>query len=238
APGGFIRSSVPIEQGSYAIFSGTSMSSPHVAGAVALLLEAHPNTSPNAVRDILQNSADAHGLSPANPTLLAPVHLQGAGMLDIPGAVLANTWIVPGKLSLGETEGGSVTQSLTISNNSDHDISYTLGHSPAIATGPATFAVQLFIAPSTVSFSANPVLVPAGGSASVDVTVTPNAGLANKTLFTGYSDVTPDDGSLDYRVPFTGFKGDYQSIVTLTPTANGFPWLAKLDATQPTGFKK
>ena len=226
APGGLIRSSVPIEQGSYAIFSGTSMSSPHVAGAVALLLEAHPNTASNAVRDILMNSADPHNRSATIP-LLDMVHRQGAGMLDIPGAVLANTRIVPGKLSLGETEGGSVTQSLSISNNSDHTISYALGHSPAIATGPNTFAVQLFSAPSTVSFSANPVVVPAGGSASVDVTVTPNAGLADRSLFTGYVDVIPDDGSPDYSVPFTGFKGDYQSIVALAPTVNGFPWLAR-----------
>jgi len=227
APGGLIRSSVPIEQGSYAIFSGTSMASPHVAGAVALLLEARPNTPANSVRDILQNSADPHGLSPANPSFLNAVHRQGAGMLDVPGMVQANSRIEPGKLSLGETEGGSVTQSLTIRNNSDHAISYALGHSPALATGPNTFAVSLLVAPSTVAFSANPVVVPAGGSASVDVTVTPNAALADRSLFSGYVDVTPDDGSPDYSVPFTGFKGDYQSIPVLTPTPNGFPWLAK-----------
>ncbi|TMQ73318.1 MAG: peptidase S8 [Candidatus Eisenbacteria bacterium] len=227
APGGLIRSSVPIEQGSYAVFSGTSMSSPHVAGGVALLLEAHPNTPPNTVRDILQNSAEPHGLSPANPGLLASVHLQGAGMLNIPGAVLANTRIQPGKLSLGETSGGSVTQTLTISNNSDHDISYALGHSPALATGPNTFTVALFNAPSVVSFSANPVFVPAGGSAPVDVTVAPSAGLADRSIFSGYIDVTPDDGSPEYDVPYTGFKGDYQSIPVLTPTASGFPWLAR-----------
>ena len=31
-----------------------------------------------------------------------------------------------------------------------------------------------------------------------------------------------------YRVPYAGFIGDYQSIQVLVPTANGFPWLAKL----------
>ncbi len=31
-----------------------------------------------------------------------------------------------------------------------------------------------------------------------------------------------------YSVPFSGFKGDYQSTQVLTPTANGFPWLAQL----------
>ena len=36
-------------------------------------------------------------------------------------------------------------------------------------------------------------------------------------------------------MPYGGFKGDYQSIVVLTPTANGFPWLAKLG---PTSYGK
>ena len=206
APGGLIRSSVPIEQGATRSSAAPPMSSPHVAGAVALLLEAHPNTPPNAVRDILQNSADPHNFGPTVPIADA-VHRQGAGMLDIPGAVLANSRMVPGKLSLGEVEGASVTQSFTISNNSDHDINYALGNTSAIATGPNTFSIGVLSAPSAVSFSANPLFVPAGGSASVDVTVTPNAGLANHSVFDGYIDVTPDDGSPDYSVPYAGFRG-------------------------------
>jgi hypothetical protein len=41
------------------------------------------------------------------------------------------------------------------------------------------------------------------------------------------------------RVPYAGFKGDYQKITVLTPTANGYPWLARLSGgtfvKQPTG---
>ncbi|MBA2621996.1 MAG: hypothetical protein H0U88_00045 [Chthoniobacterales bacterium] len=41
------------------------------------------------------------------------------------------------------------------------------------------------------------------------------------------------------RVPYNGLKGDYQAIQLLTPTANGFPWLARLVGTsfsnQPSG---
>jgi hypothetical protein len=232
APGGSIRSTIPLEQGAYGNNSGTSMSSPHTAGGVALLLEAHPNTPSQAVRTILQNSADPHVWF-GNPGLgfIDNVHRQGAGMLDIPGAVLATTRIEPGRLSLGESEFGPVTRTLIIENRAMADVTYDLSHMPALATGPNTFTVSFFNAPATVAFSSPSVTVPAGGSASVDVTISPNAGLADRSLYGGYVVFTPQGGGQDYRVPFAGFKGDYQGFQILVPTANMFPWLARLTGT-------
>ena len=59
APGVKIISAYKKSDTSYKTWSGTSMASPHVAGAVALYLEGHPNASPQAVsKYILDNSVE------------------------------------------------------------------------------------------------------------------------------------------------------------------------------------
>jgi minor extracellular serine protease Vpr len=70
--------------------------------------------------------------------------------------------------------------------------------------------------------------VPANGSATVDVTITANAGLPARSVYGGYIAFTPEGGGADYRVPYAGMKGDYQSVTVLVPTANQLPLLARL----------
>jgi subtilisin family serine protease len=224
APGGSIFSTYPLELGGYATLSGTSMSSPHTAGAAALLLQARPSTPAQAVRELFQNSADPH-LWFGNPALgfLDNVHRQGAGMLDIPGAILSTTQVSPGKLSLGESETGPATRTLTLTNRAAADVTYDLSHAPALSTGPNTFMPSFNSAFATVSFSSlggpiSSVTVPAGGSASVDATITAPGGLANLGIYGGYLVFTPQGGGQTYRVSYAGLKGDYQSITALTPS--------------------
>jgi minor extracellular serine protease Vpr len=219
APGGLIRSTYPLENGAYATISGTSMSSPHVAGAAALLRQARPGLGAAMFRTVLQNSADPK-LWSGNPGfgLLDIVHRQGAGMLDIDDAIASTTTIQPGKLSLGEGTGGSAT--LTLQNSGSSSVTYNLSHVGAIGTGPQTYPPLTFWFPDTqVAFSAPSVTVPAGGSATVGVTITADPaedGIPTKGLYGGYL-VFTDAADVDnvYRVPYAGFKGDYQSIVAL-----------------------
>ena len=242
APGGAIRSTYPLEQGGYANLNGTSMASPHVAGAVALLLEAHPNTPAQAVRTILQNSASPRPWW-GNPALgiLDNVHRQGAGMLQIADAVRATVRVEPGKLSLGEFEAGSApaVRTLTVKNSGPAPVTYTLGHEAALATGGSTHTPSFFAGFATASFSTPTLTVPAGGTATVDVSITPNPGLADRSQYGGYVVLTPQGGGQSLRVPYAGFKGDYQSIQVLVPTATGFPLVGKRTATgylpQPNG---
>ncbi|HKH48588.1 MAG TPA: S8 family serine peptidase [Thermoanaerobaculia bacterium] len=238
APGGSIRSTYPLELGGYASISGTSMASPHVAGAAALLLEAHPGTTPADVRSILQNYAEPQlfNLSPSSGFRDA-THKQGAGILQIADAITGTVHVTPGKLSLGETQAGPITRTLTVKNDGSSAVTFTPSHEPAMAT-LGTFTPAYFNAPATVSWSAASLTVPAGGTGTINVTISPNTGLADKALFGGYLVLTPASGR-EVRVPYSGFKGDYQSIQAIVPTANNFPWLAKLVGTsffnQPAG---
>jgi minor extracellular serine protease Vpr len=263
APGGTVRSTLPLEQGGYGNLSGTSMSSPHVAGAVALLLEARPHLSPEELQQRLQNSARPH-VWWGNPALgfLDNVHRQGAGMLQIDDAVTADAVVSPSSLALGEIEAGSVSRRLRIAqddsdegrhhrrdhrdgHDDDDEVTYTLGHEPALATGANTFAPAFLASFATVTFASPTVTVGGrhlrhGGrddDGTINVTITPPPLAGGARVFGGYITFTPGDGGQVLRVPYTGYNGDYQAIPVFTLA--GFPTLAKLTATgfvpQPNG---
>lgn len=238
APGGGIFSAYPLERGGAATLSGTSMSAPHVAGGIALVLEARPRIPAQAMATRIQNTADPKAWS-GNPGLgfLDHVHRQGAGMLDIVATVQATTVVEPGQLSLGESEGGPRTVTVTVKNEGSSDVAYDLSHVAGLATGPntqtgASYNISgVYSAPAAVSFSVPSITVPAKGSGSFEATITANAGLPDRSIYGGYLTLTPQAGGETLRVPFAGFKGDYQSTRVLTPTTNGFPWLAQLVGT-------
>jgi serine protease AprX len=74
----------PAELPFYTTASGTSFSAPQVAGAIALMLDADPELSPQQIKDILQRSATP---LPNNYS-----HQVGAGMLNTYAAVLESAF--------------------------------------------------------------------------------------------------------------------------------------------------
>lgn len=86
-----LNGTVPTSYLPYLSLSGTSMSAPVVTGTVALMLQANPSLTPNAVKAILQYTAQIYiGYDPLT---------QGAGFLNAKGAVeLAAHLIAPATL--------------------------------------------------------------------------------------------------------------------------------------------
>jgi bacillopeptidase F len=82
APGVNVRSSVP--HGGYALMSGTSMASPHITGAVAVIRQANPNLDVDTIKDILMSTA--HDLPFDDPD--GEDNTFGHGIIDLYEACL------------------------------------------------------------------------------------------------------------------------------------------------------
>lgn len=93
APGVNVLAAMPpasllgaLSGGNYGAISGTSMASPHVAGAAALVKQANPGWSPAMVRTALINTAtnlrDEFGTPKADGTDIESIIDQGGGLID------------------------------------------------------------------------------------------------------------------------------------------------------------
>lgn len=230
APGSPIRSTWL--DGEYAALSGTSMSAPHVAGAVALLLQARPDIRLHEVRDVLQNSADP-SLWSLNPDIgfLDSVHRQGAGMLRIDRAIMSQTRALPGKLTLGESAKGPKRHVMQIQNDTDEDITYSLNNvNSVVATAGFPDFPTFYGSGARADFEVlrgssryeriNEITVPAGSLATFRVTITPAPDLPNNegVIYGGYLAFSPQEdvaGAGMLLVPYMGMKGSYRSYQTI-----------------------
>ena len=100
APGVSILSSVPQQDGLFASFNGTSMASPHVAGAAALLRERHPAWSVAQVKSALEQTGDPVYLDDAH-SIEAQSTREGGGLIDLPRADNPLVFVSPTSLPFG-----------------------------------------------------------------------------------------------------------------------------------------
>lgn len=98
APGVNIVSTFP--DNSYAALQGTSMASPHVAGAAALILQANPTWGTDDVKAALMNTAEDM-INPATGKVY-PHNTQGAGSIRVLDAIQTKTLVAPGSHSFGK----------------------------------------------------------------------------------------------------------------------------------------
>ncbi|MFI6423629.1 S8 family serine peptidase [Promicromonospora sp. NPDC050880] len=153
-------------EGWYVSMDGTSMATPHVAGAAAILKGAHPELTGEQLKTTLVSSA---------ADIDAPAYEVGTGRLDVPASLDGVDASGDGFLGFyGWPHEGDepATSTVTFTNTTDADVTLALSTD---VTGPDGADSDL------MALSASEVVVPAGGTADVTVTAdADDAGLAGK----------------------------------------------------------
>jgi subtilisin family serine protease len=115
APGVGILSSVPQQAGLFAVFNGTSMASPHVAGGAALLRQLHPDWSVAQLKSALVQTGDP--VLGTDERIEAPTTREGGGLINLPRANNPLMFVSPTNLGFGLVKPGkSVSRTLRISD--------------------------------------------------------------------------------------------------------------------------
>ena len=159
----------------YASMSGTSMATPHVAGAAAIVKQAHPSWTGQQLKAALVSSAKSD--------VPGDVRAQGAGRLDVFAAAKTSVTTMPvqgGTFAWPHTTAQITTIDLPYTNVTDKPVRLQL--SVAGVTGDDGSAVKS----APVALGASSVTIPAGATVKVPLKVDPTAKLAAAQ----YGDVT------------------------------------------------
>ncbi len=201
APGVCILSTYPLEQGEYGTISGTSMASPHVAGALALLARSNPPSNADEVDDLYYTVVSAGNLNWTDDSgdgILEP-------LLDV-STFSAN--LAPVEQGSNQAPTAGFTSSIDSNDASGLTVNFTDGSydsDGSIASWSWDFGDTT--SDTDTSASSGPVsyTYPVYGTYTVNLTVTDDGGLTD----TYSEDITLQD-------PNSGGEAGYGIDLTVT----------------------
>jgi subtilisin family serine protease len=167
APGVDVLSSLPPRQGIWGTLSGTSMATPHVAGATALLEERHPTWTVAQLKSALVQSGDPVRLENGAE---APTTRAGGGLVDLARADTPLLFASPTGLSFGALAPAAVaTRTVTLTDAGGGAGEWTA--TVALQTGAGAVTVPPAVAvPGT--FDVTATAAPAAGEETGFVVLT------------------------------------------------------------------
>ena len=225
-PGGMIYSSV--NNGEYYMDRGTSMASPHAAGATVLVKQALKERFPHLSPEQLQVLVKQMTMSTAIPHVDEETHAyssvrqQGAGVMDVTAAALGDLYVTA-KDAKSSLTLGNVTDTfefdVTIHNlsNQDKSVRYeTTLQTDQVQDGKFTLHPRLL---ETLD-GKETVTIPANGQRTIHVAVDASKYKEelSKQMPNGYfleGFVLVKDASTQKHLvslPYVGFHGDYQNL--------------------------
>ena len=238
APGGDIISSY--NDGRYGLDSGTSMASPHVAGATALIKQALAERFPSKTAEELQKlvkhllmSTASVNVNKDNGVYISP-RQQGAGLIDAYKAAYGDVYVTGtndyGSVSLGNV-GDKFDVKLLVHNISDKPktLKYksTLITDDAYGEGNGDWTGYLTMTSRLLSELEGEKTVTVGANSTSEITVSVDASKYNEELLKlfkngyyleGFVEFYGADGKSTDKVasiPFVGFKGEFQNLPVL-----------------------
>ncbi|MEU0414044.1 S8 family peptidase [Streptomyces griseorubiginosus] len=179
AKGSVIDQEVGEKPPGYLTISGTSMATPHVAGAAAILKQEHPDWGYTELKGALTGSTKGGKYTPFQ---------QGSGRIQVDKAIKQTVIADPVSVSFGtqqwpHTDDKPVTKKLTYRNLGTKDVTLKLASTATNPKGQAAPAGFFKLAATTVT-------VPAGRSASVDMTVNTKLGGTLDGAYSAYVTAT------------------------------------------------
>jgi minor extracellular serine protease Vpr len=173
----------------WAFFSGTSMSSPHIAGSAAVLLDLHPDWTPAEVKSALVNTADRVVTDSTNGTVVVGPLDQGTGRENLTQASDTEITLWPTSAGFGKISGSQnnpTSMTITITNQTASPLTLTTSEWRSTSTGPQAGDLNISVTPS--------VTVPADGTATLTITV--NAGFSG--VVQGWIDLAGGDQTYSF----------------------------------------
>ncbi|MEW2292987.1 S8 family serine peptidase [Streptomyces sp. NPDC006743] len=195
APGVGILAASAGGRGLYAYreMSGTSMATPHVAGAAAVVRQRHPDWSAQQVKAALVSSADS--------TVPGDVRETGGGRVDVKAAVdetvLGAPAVQGGSFDWPQTEADRTTVEVPYTNTTDRPVTLRLGVEHV--TGNDGSAVRSAVA----RLGSGSVTVPAGATVEVPLRLDPAAPLKAGQYGDVTGRVTATSGRVTVSTPFS-----------------------------------
>ncbi|MFD4944435.1 S8 family serine peptidase [Streptomyces sp. NPDC058409] len=179
----------------YQTMSGTSMATPHVAGAAAIVRQAHPDWTAQQIKAALVSSARTGGK-------VAGADQTGAGVLDVVAAVHQNV------LSAPAVQGGSYNWPQDTSDRTTVQVPFTNTSSGDLALSLKVSGVRgndgSDVNSDVIKLEQGKVTVPAGATVQVPVRIDPTARLKAAQY-----------GAVTGRITATGSKAHVSVPVTL-----------------------
>jgi subtilisin family serine protease len=185
------------ETGYYQTMSGTSMATPHVAGAAAILAQEHPTWTWQQLKDALMSTSRQLGDT---------AYQVGAGRVDVAATVAASI-TATGSTYFGyhgwpQSSASPVDRTITYTNTGDADVTLNLTESAHMAGGPYDIDPGADVgvpAPDGMfTLSATTLTVPAHGAATLTATARPDMGAAGRR-YLGQVIATDADGTTRAR---------------------------------------